>query len=161
MMNGQTNPNYVIDREGNVFNSEGHKMTQFITRQGYVRVKLSRGCKRGMYSVHRLVASTYLPNPNNYPVVNHMDAVRHNNKVENLEWCTHSYNNKYTVLLHGTPTHCNKPVKQHDPETGEILAEFPSLTIAQEKTGVQKANIYKVCSGKRPKAGGFYWSYAA
>lgn len=160
-MNGQPNPNYLIDREGNVFNAEGHRMTQFTTRQGYVRVKLSRGCKRGMYSVHRLVASTYLPNPHNYPVINHKDAVRHNNTVDNLEWCTHSYNNSYTVLLHGRPTHCNKPVKQHDPVSKEVIAEFPSLTIAQENTGVQKANIYKVCAGKRPLAGGFYWSYAA
>ncbi|MFW8618699.1 HNH endonuclease [Enterococcus innesii] len=161
IMNGQPNPSYLIDREGNVFNAEGHAMTLFTTENGYVRVKLSRDCKRGMYLVHRLVAATYLPNPNNYPVVNHKDAVRDNNSVENLEWCTHSYNNKYTILIHGNPTHCNKPVKQHDHATKGIIAEFPSMTIAQQETGVQKANIYKVCTGKRKTAGGFYWSYAA
>lgn len=159
-MNGTANPNYFIDRMGNAFNAEGHEMSQFDTR-GYKRVKLSRGCKRGMYSVHRLVAQTYIPNPENYPVINHLDTIRSNNIVENLEWCTHQRNNQYTVEFHGKPTHSNKKVFQIDLLTGEKLREFESMTTAMEETGIQKANISKVCRGERDKAGGYFWEYAS
>ena len=45
--------------------------------------------------VHRLVAEAFIPNPNNYPIINHIDEDTQNNSVENLEWCTHSYNALY------------------------------------------------------------------
>ena len=48
-----------------------------------------------MYRVHRLVATTFIPNPNNLPEVNHKDENKLNNCVSNLEWCTHQYNNSY------------------------------------------------------------------
>ena len=45
--------------------------------------------------VHRVVADAFIPNPNNYPCINHKDENPANNKVENLEWCTYKYNNNY------------------------------------------------------------------
>jgi len=48
-------------------------------------------------SVHRLVALAYIPNPNNYPIVRHLDNNKYNNHVSNLEWCTHSTNTKQAV----------------------------------------------------------------
>ena len=51
---------------------------------------------RKTIKTHRLVAMAFLPNPNNYPDVNHKDFNRQNNNVENLEWCTEEYNTHYT-----------------------------------------------------------------
>ena len=158
-MNGTANPYYFIDKKGNIINLEGHKMTLHKTVAGYLRVKLSRGCKRGMYSVHRLVGNTFLDNSENYPVINHIDGVKDNNCVENLEWCTHQHNNLHTIKLNGKPTHCCKKIDQIDLVTGEIVASFDSMTEAMEVTGIQKTNISKVCRGERPYAGGYFWKY--
>lgn len=159
VINGVANPYYLIDIEGNVFNNNGHEMAQFETNSGYMRVKLSKGCKRGMYTVHRLVGGTYLENPQEHPIINHIDGNKLNNHADNLEWCTYSHNNLHTIELHGTPAHSNKKVVQMDLVTREVITTFDSMTQAQEVTGVHKANISATCRGVRDKAGGFFWKY--
>lgn len=62
----------------------------------YATVSLKRGTKRQSFQVHRLVAITFLPNPNNLPCVNHIDENTLNNAVDNLEWCSFSYNLRYS-----------------------------------------------------------------
>lgn len=62
---------------------------------GYVRVVLYKDRRAKNYLIHRLVAETFIPNPNNYPIINHKDENKQNNKVKNLEWCTYEYNNTY------------------------------------------------------------------
>ena len=69
---------------------------------GYMFVKLSllntpRNTYTKSYSIHRLVAEHFIPNHNSYPIVNHKDNNKENNDVDNLEWCTHSYNSKYAI----------------------------------------------------------------
>lgn len=62
---------------------------------GYLHVLL---CKNGKYithNVHRLVAETFIPNPDNLPEINHKDENKENNCVDNLEWCTRKYNMNY------------------------------------------------------------------
>lgn len=60
--------------------------------KGYVHVILFNQNKRKTIRIHRLVAEMFIPNPNNYPQVNHKDEDKQNNKVDNLEWCTNKYN---------------------------------------------------------------------
>lgn len=62
---------------------------------GYRSVFLCKDGKLKKYSVHRLVALAFIPNPNNYPIINHKDENKINNTVWNLEWCTQEYNNNY------------------------------------------------------------------
>lgn len=66
------------------------------TREGYLIVCLTNYGDRKYFSIHRLVAIAFINNPNNYKEVNHKDSNRTNNMVTNLEWCTRSYNCKYS-----------------------------------------------------------------
>ena len=67
----------------------------FDGKQCYIHVGLWENGKVTYRNVHRLVAEAFIENPNNYPEVNHKDEDKTNNTVENLEWCTHAYNNNY------------------------------------------------------------------
>lgn len=62
---------------------------------GYPQVNLLAGEKNKPFSIHRLIAEAFIPNPNNYPCVNHIDEDRSNSVLDNLEWCTYEYNNTY------------------------------------------------------------------
>lgn len=84
----------------------GHRKEQTIFRnekflslrcnkKGYLQVGLSKNGIRKQFTVHRLVAQTFIPNPNNLPQVNHKDENKTNNCIENLEWCTAEYNCNY------------------------------------------------------------------
>ena len=89
--------------------------------QEHLMVHLSKGGKVKKAYVHRLVAEAYIPNPDNLPEVNHKDENPMNNKVDNLEWCTHLYNNLYGTKIErqrekmiGCPFHGNQFVdKDH------------------------------------------------
>ena len=63
--------------------------------KGYLKVKLYKNTVKKMFYVHRLVADAFLPNPYNYPDINHKDENPHNNSVNNIEWCNESYNMSY------------------------------------------------------------------
>lgn len=71
-----------------------------ITRFGYKQVTLAIDKKPKRFRVHRLVALLFIPNPNNYPCVNHIDGNKMNNCVSNLEWCTYAENN-YHARING------------------------------------------------------------
>lgn len=65
---------------------------------GYVIVGLHKNGKTDKYTIHRLVAEAFIPNPNEYPCINHKNECKDDNFVENLEWCTYLYNNTYNDL---------------------------------------------------------------
>ncbi len=94
-------PIYAVSDCGNVKTVEHNRCKEYIKKQqtdkyGYSRVMLY-GAKpyKKFVSVHRLVATAFIPNPNNYPQVNHKDEDKKNNNTANLEWCTCEYNNNY------------------------------------------------------------------
>lgn len=91
---------YQVSNLGNIksFNYGGHgkiKLLKLENFKGYKRVVLSKNGKTKRYFVHRLVAMTFIPNPDDLPIVNHKDENKTNNNVNNLEWCTHEYNVNY------------------------------------------------------------------
>lgn len=83
--------------------SLGHKRKEKIFKpqknKGYLRVSLWKDGKGKKYSIHRLVAIAFIPNPDNLPEVNHKDENKFNNNVDNLEWCTVAYNNTYGTRI--------------------------------------------------------------
>lgn len=68
-------------------------------KDGYLIVTLRREGKAKTFRVSRLVASAFIPNPSNLQYVNHLDGVRDNNHVDNLEWCTQSHNIKHSYNI--------------------------------------------------------------
>jgi len=81
-------------KDGRVYFYDGQLIKPWIDTHGYYRVTLSKNNTTKHYSVHRLLALTYLPNPTNYPCVNHKDCNRQNNDLDNLEWCSYEFNNQ-------------------------------------------------------------------
>lgn len=88
--------NYIIDENGIITNTDTNKILNgSIGENGYKYYRLSKNHKTKMFYAHRLVAETFIPNPNNLPVVNHKDGNKLNNNINNLEWCTYSENSKH------------------------------------------------------------------
>ena len=127
----------------------------------YLKVSLCKNGKAKTYKVHRLVAQAFIPNPDGFPEINHIDEDQQNNRVDNLEWCDHIYNSN-----HGTRNKRISSTKLNDQqkskrvrcvETGEV---YPSQSEAARQTGMNRSNIAQVCRGERKTVGGFHWEFA-
>lgn len=130
-----------------------------ICTNGYLELHASMYGKRKVFLIHRLVAQYFIPNPNNFPEVNHKDEDVTNNSVDNLEWCTAKYNCNYgTRNKRCMEKVIKKPVKQLSLE-GETIAIFPMVKDAMRKTGINDSQIIRVCKGKNLTAGGYKWEY--
>lgn len=65
------------------------------TKNGYMLVVLIKDGVGKSHKVHQLVAKAFIPNPSNLPIINHKNEIKSDNRVENIEWCSYSYNNSY------------------------------------------------------------------
>lgn len=130
---------------------------------GYLRIILiDKNHKAKTCSVHRLVALAFIPNPNNFPMVNHKDENKENNFVENLEWCDAAYNVSYGTAIQRRSEKRRRKVEMIDKYSGKVLKVFDSVQEASKETGISRQLITDVCM-KRPKkytAGGYIWRYA-
>ena len=166
---------YKVSNKGNVYsvgriNSQCKKIGGIIlkpgyTRGGYLLVNLCENGKVKSKYIHRLVLEAFVENPNNLPEVNHLDEIKDNNELSNLEWCDSSYNINY-----GTRTErVSKKVRAVNVETGEVLT-FSSISEAGRKgyscgnvseacRGVYKSNTGKLMGGDGHTYRGHRWSY--
>ena len=95
-VNLENTSRYEISTYGNVRLKNGKPIKTRKKKNNYIIVDLSDDFhNRKTFGVHRLVALTFIPNPNNYPIINHKDENPSNNRVNNLEWCTPKYNSNY------------------------------------------------------------------
>ena len=172
---------YQISNLGNVKTlkrsvNRGNKMKCYFRKEkimkpsinvtGYYYVILSLNDIPKRESIHRLVAINFIDNLENKPQVNHINGIRTDNRVENLEWCTASENVKhsYTVLKRvpyplgkfGSNSNVSKPILQYD-LNGNFLIKFASQKEAAEKTGTNNQCISLCFKGKIKTAGGFTW----
>lgn len=101
-------------------------MKQVTNSGGYKFVNLYKNGEKKYYQVHRLVATAFIDNPNNYPCVNHKDECKYNNFVENLEFCTHEYNVNYgTRTERQSRTLTGKYIGENNPMYGRTGKKHP------------------------------------
>lgn len=127
-------------------------------RHGYYSVLLHKEGKRKNMLVHRLVAKAFIPNPNNYPYINHKDENPSNNHVENLEWCTAEYNINYGTCKERIANSNSKPILKYDLD-GNFICEYKSLAEAERIEGIDHATISLSCSGRVSYQCGYIWIY--
>ena len=123
---------------------------------GYVSVVL---CKNGIHKttlVHRIVAEAFLENKENLLEVNHKNENKKDNRVENLEWCTRSYNVNYGSGIERKAKATGKKVCQYD-MCGHFIRSFDSITEAARFVGGRKAPISHCCSGRTNSSYGYKW----
>lgn len=131
--------NYSVSPEGQVRNDKtGRILRPRRQSQGYIQLHLCRNGKAVQHLVHRLVAEAFIPNPEQYPYVNHINEDKSDNRVENLEWCTKQYNNNYKSRDRRTPVELD----------GE---KYPSITDAAKHIGVHPNTLTSTLSQGRTR----------
>ncbi len=169
--------NYTVDEQGNIYSICSKKyLKPSRNKNGYMMVELFNEKEGKNKLVHRVVAEAFIPNPNNYPQVNHKDENKLNNNVTNLEWCTAKYNMNYgkaAKTRHSKIDYSKqiykdsmkkaydvlkKSVIQCDP-FGNVINKFKSITEASKNTNISRTNIGRSANGKRKTAGGFIWKF--
>lgn len=154
-------PNYSVSDTGLIKRND-KLLKPWIGSKGYLYVSLSKNGKAKKFSVHRLVASAFIPNPNNYSDVNHLDENKENNNITNLEWTTHKDNLNYgthnsRMAQTKIAQKLGKPVIQFD-KKGNYLKRWNS---AQEcgRNGFNYRHVSECCKHKRKTHAGFIWKY--
>lgn len=177
-------PNYQISTFGNVKSKERYVNTiggakrkikdkilkPTLDSRGYYVVSLyNEKGKSNPKLIHRLVCETFLENKNNYPVINHINGIKIDNRLENLEFCTQSHNikeayrlglekpNKTNLGKFGIKNKKARKIKQIDINTNEIINVFYGVCEAGRKTGINYRNIDLCLKNKRNYAGGYKW----
>lgn len=139
---------------------KGEMRKPIVCSNGYLELQASVNGKRKIFMIHRLVAQYFIPNPNDYPEVNHKDENPKNNHVDNLEWCTPKYNCNYgTRNQRCMEKVIKKAVNQYTLD-GEFVARYEMIKDAERKYGIDSTQIVRVCKGKNRTAGGYIWEYA-
>lgn len=118
-----------------------------------------------MKTIHRLVAETFLPNPNELLQVNHIDGNKHNNNIDNLEWCTQKYNIQEAWRMglakqgKGKFHPESKAINQYD-LNGNFIKRWSSMMDIQRELGYFTSCICACCKKRYATAYGFVWRYA-
>ena len=140
-------------------------MTQHVSStNGYYMVSLCKDNKYEWMLTHRIVATAFIPNPNNLPYINHKDEIKTHNNVENLEWCTHKYNTNYgtcqerrILSLAKTLKNKSKFIIQYT-ISGEFVAKYNGRSEIL-KSGLNYATIIRCCKRKINTSYGYVWRY--
>lgn len=140
---------------------KGRILKQYRESNGYMRVHVGVNNKETKLSVHRVIASCFLPNPGNLDQINHKDCNRANNSISNLEWCTYKQNVAYRDKLGHTARNNapKKPVLAVNLGTLETLW-FESLSEAAHQLKCDTGTVSHVISGRQNKTHGYWFCHA-
>lgn len=135
------NNRFAISDAGRIYDLNNNKeVKQYTNKEGYQIVYLNDFNKKDYpKAVHRLVAEAFIDNPNNYNVVNHKDEDKTNNNINNLEWCTQSYNMNYGTINERRKESISKAVQYRKQleEANKTIEELKN-EIVELKTKLQK-----------------------
>ena len=147
-------------------------MNPYTTKSGYLQVNLSKNRKQKTCYVHRIVAETFLPNPEGKPCINHKIQGKKGKKINmvffnedgtidkkrtTIEWVTHKENNNYGGHNERIAKANSKKVLQFS-STGELIREWPSIAECG-RNGFDKSSVCECCNGKQKTHKGFIWKY--
>lgn len=142
---------YLIDENGNVYDIKRDKsVCKWIDTVGYYQCNLRDDNNKKYYKrVHRLVAQSYIPNPNNFPQVNHKDGNKLNNNVENLEWTTNSQNVQHgydnNLYKFKSRSHEIKVISKND----NSVKHYPSIRNMCEDLKINRKTVTMILKGEK------------
>lgn len=136
--------------------SKGRLIIPRINRYGYFELTLFKDNKKKTYRVHKLIAETFIKNPFNKKTINHISGNKLDNRIENLEWCTHLENNQHAWVNGLIKTNKNVVMLSLN---NEPLLLFDSMSEVFRMSGIQTSHISECCKGKRKQASGYKWKY--
>lgn len=131
---------------------EEHELRRFLKRSGYEHTQLTKNGVMRQVAIHRIVAETFIPNPENKKCVNHKDGNKLNNNVSNLEWASYRDNNNHALTTglrtnpSGKENGYSVPVMIHMDRV--LLGEFASIKEASIKLGIDRNALYSIASGR-------------
>lgn len=157
---------YEVSSIGRIRNKEtGHIKNPGIGKRGYPVVSLRANGKMYLKTVHTIFARAFIPNPENKPFINHINGIKTDYSIENLEWTTAKENNAHARRTGLHKSDGDKAVNQYD-EFGRLIATYRSASVASRITGISRSCICSVCNnrsynGKTNRtAGGYVWKWA-
>ena len=149
---------YSVSTEGEVRKDTTNYILSQSSQQDYKFVTLFINEQQKRMRVHRMVAMTFIENPDNKPYVNHINGIRYDNNVENLEWVTQSENIQHAVKTGLMQNGRKKAVIQYN-LNGDRMATFESASEAARQTGGSQSKITMCCKRQRETANDYQWRY--
>ena len=148
--------------------NDGGILTPRTKGKGYLGVSLSNDKEQVSKSVHRLVAEAFIPKPNRELAINHINGIKTDNRIENLEWTSYRENNLHAYHSLGRKAPMDGRTGKSSPyskivyqiQDGKVINTFFGVREAERITGIGSSHISKACRGIQKTAGGFRWQYA-
>lgn len=150
-------PEYAVSNKGNIVTLKTGKLRKFSDHKGYKQCMLRKDGKAYNKFVHRLVANAFLSTPQEGQIIDHINGVRDDNRVENLRWCSQD-ENLHFPLAKEHREHLCKVCSQYNLD-GTYVATYKSSFEAEKITGIKCGSIDNCCKGKKLSCGGFQWEY--